>query len=363
VRVRMGLHTGEPQRSTEGYVGLDVHRAARIMSAGHGGQVLLSQTTRELVEHALPEGVQLVDLGAHRLKDLQQPGRLFQLAIAGFPADFPPLKTLDRSPNNLPLQPTVFIGREKEIADVVARLCRQEVRLVTLTGPGGTGKTRLGLQVAAEVSDRFADGVFFVDLAPLSDPGLVIPATAQVLEIKEFSGQPLLEHLKASLREKRLLLLLDNFEQVVQAAQPVAELLAACPHLKLLVTSRMALHVRAEHEFAVPPLTLPDPNHLPDLVALSQYEAVALFIQRAGGTARLLGDQHHRSSCCRDLCASGWPAPGHRTGSSSQQTLSAAGAALAAHTTADSVNRRRTRCTGPPADVARYACMELPVAG
>jgi len=281
LRVRMGLHTGEPQRSLEGYVGLDVHHAARIMSAGHGGQVLLSQTTRELVEHALPEGIRLLDLGVHRLKDLQQPGRLFQLAIAGLPDDFPPLKTLDRFPHNLPIQPTPFIGREKEVAAVAARLCHEEVRLVTLTGPGGTGKTRLALQVTAEVSDRFADGAFFVDLAPLSDPELVIPAAAQVLGIKEIGGQPLLELLKASLREKRLLLLLDNFEQVVQAARPVAELLATCPHLKLLVTSRMALHVRAEQEFAVPPLALPDLKRLPDLVALSQYEAVALFIQRA----------------------------------------------------------------------------------
>ena len=281
VRVRMGLHTGEPALTNEGYIGRDVHRAARIMSAGHGGQVLLSQTTRELVEQALPEGVQLLDLGAHRLKDLQQPGRLFQLAIAGFPAHFPPLKTLDHFPNNLPIQPTAFIGREKEVAAVAARLCREEVRLVTLTGPGGTGKTRLGLQVVAEVSDRFADGVFFVDLAPLSDPELVISAIAQVLAIKEIGGQPLLELLKASLREKRLLLLLDNFEQVVLAAPPLAELLAACTHLKMLATSRMALHVRTEHEFEVPPLTLPDLKRLPDLAALSQYEAVALFIQRA----------------------------------------------------------------------------------
>src|SRR5437763_121258 len=178
VHVRMGLHTGEPQRSAEGYVGLDVHHAARIMSAGHGGQVLLSQTTRDLVEHTLPESVHLVDLGAHRLKDLQRPSKLFQLAIAGLPNDFPPLKTLDNSPNNLPLQPTPFIGREKEIATVVALLHREDVRLVTLTGPGGTGKTRLGLQVAAAVSDWFADGVFFVNLAPLSDPELVIFAVA-----------------------------------------------------------------------------------------------------------------------------------------------------------------------------------------
>ena len=229
----------------------------------------------------MPEGVSLLDVGAHRLKDLQQPSHLFQLVMAGLPADFPPLKTLDVHLHNLPVQPTPLIGREKEVSILQDLLHREEVRLVTLTGPGGIGKTRLGLQVTAELSDRFADGVFFVNLAPLSNPELVLPAIAEVLDVKEIGGQPILSLLHAYLREKRLLLLLDNFEQVVRAALQVAELLASCPKLKVLVTSRMALHVRVEQEFAVPPLTLPDPKRLPDLVVLSQYEAVALFIQRA----------------------------------------------------------------------------------
>jgi predicted ATPase/class 3 adenylate cyclase/DNA-binding CsgD family transcriptional regulator len=281
VRVRMGLHTGEPQHSAEGYVGLDVHHAARIMSAGHGGQVLLSQTTSDLVEHTLPEEVSLVDLGAHRLKDLQQKSQLFQLVIGGLPADFPPLKTLDSSPNNLPLQPTPFIGREKEVNTVQQLLLREEVHLVTLTGPGGVGKTRLALQVAAELSEHFADGTWFVSLAPISDPDLVIPVITQTLGLREAQDQSPLEQLKDSLHEKKMLLLVDNFEQVVSAAMPVADLLTVCPRLKVLVTSREVLHVRAEREFPVPALALPDAKHLPDPVMLSQYEAVALFIERA----------------------------------------------------------------------------------
>jgi class 3 adenylate cyclase len=217
VRVRMGLQTGEPLLSAAGYVGLDVHRAARIMSADHGGQVLLSQTTHDLVEHDLPDGVSLRDLGAHRLKDLQYPIRLFQLVISRLSADFPPLKTLDSHLNNLPIQPTSLIGREKEVASVQHLLDREDVRLLTLTGPGGIGKTRLGLQVAAELSECFVDGVYFVNLAPISDPVLVIPTIAQTLDVKEIADQPLLGLLSAFLREKRLLLMLDNFEQVIRA--------------------------------------------------------------------------------------------------------------------------------------------------
>src|SRR2546421_2906710 len=281
VRVRMGLHTGEPQLSAGNYVGLDVHRAARIMSAGYGGQVLLSATTQELVKHDLPDGVSLRDLGEHRLKDLQRATHLYQLIIAGLPADFPPLKTLDTYHHNLPVQLTHLIGREKEVASVQQLLRRQNVRLLTLTGPGGTGKTRLGLQVSAELSDLFSDGVYFVNLAPVSDPSLVVPAIAQALDLKETGDQPLLDILKMSLRDKQLLLLLDNFEQVVSAASQVTDLLAACLNLTIIVTSRAVLHVQGEQEFAVPPLSMPDPKHLPDMETLSQFEAVALFLARA----------------------------------------------------------------------------------
>ncbi len=281
MRVRMGLHTGEPSRTPEGYVGMDVHRAARIMSAAHGGQVLLSQATATLVEQDLPDDMGLRDLGEHRLKDLGRPRHLFQLVISGLPADFPRLKTLDTYQHNLPVQLTPFIGREQELSTVQGLLRREDVRLLTLTGPGGMGKTRLGLQVAAELSDRFADGVFFVNLAPISDPALVMSTIAQTLNMREVTGQPWLERLREELQGKQMLLLLDNFEQVVSAAREVVELLAACPQLKVLVTSREVLHVRAESEFTVPPLTLPDTKHLSDLAALSHNAAVALFLQRA----------------------------------------------------------------------------------
>ncbi len=281
VRVRIGLHTGEPRLSAEGYVGLDVHHAARIMSAGHGGQILLSHTTHGLVEQYLPEDTYVRDLGEHRLKDLQRPSHLFQLCVVGLPADFPPLKTLDASPNNLPLQPTPFIGREKEVTTVGHLLRRPEVCLVTLTGTGGVGKTRLGLQVATDLLDDFASDVYFVPLAPISDPDLVVPTIAQALGIQEAGDRPLPEQLREYLHDRHLLLLLDNFEQVLAAAPRLSDLLSGCPHLKILVTSRAVLHIRGEHEFPVPPLALPDCAHLPESETLSQYASVALFLERA----------------------------------------------------------------------------------
>ena len=281
VRVRMGLHTGEPSLGPGGYVGLDVHRAARLGAAGHGGQVLLSEATRVLVERELPEGASPRDLGEHRLKDLPRPERVFQLVIPSLPAEFPPLRSLGARPNNLPLQRSPLIGREREVAEVERLLLREDVGLLTLTGPGGTGKTRLALQVAAEVLDRFEDGVFFVALAPLADPGLVGSAIAQALGVRESGERPLLDSLKDYLREKRLLLVLDNFEHLLAAAPVVSELLGANPGLKVLVTSRAVLHLYGEHDYPVPPLALPARQPLPPLEALTQYETVRLFIERA----------------------------------------------------------------------------------
>lgn len=223
IRVRMGLHTGAADEQDGDYFGPPLNRVARLMSTGHGGQVLLSQTTFDLVRDALPAGAGLRDLGEHRLKDLQRPERIFQFVAPDLPSDFPPLKSLDRRPHNLPAQATPLIGREKEIQAARERLLHSDVRLLTLTGPGGTGKTRLALQVAAEALDDFEQGAFFVALAPLSDPGLVISTVAQALGVKEAPGQPLLDSLKDYLRDKSLLLALDNLEPARQALSEEAQ--------------------------------------------------------------------------------------------------------------------------------------------
>jgi predicted ATPase/class 3 adenylate cyclase len=278
VRVRMGLHTGEGTVSGDSYVGIDVHRAARIAAAGHGGQVLISAATRMLAETALPEGVSLEDLGEHRLKDLSRPEHISQLVIAGLESSFPPIRSLNEVPNNLPTQLTSFVGRDRELAEAGQLL--EEARLLTLTGPGGTGKTRLALQLAADATEQFSDGVYFVPLGPIEEASLVVPTIAQAVGVSDPGGRAL-DRLQEHLSGKRVLLVLDNFEQVQDAATEVGELLARLPQAKVLATSRSPLHVYGEQEYPVPPLGLPDPSHLPDLESFSQFAAVALFVERA----------------------------------------------------------------------------------
>src|SRR5262249_54391216 len=248
-------------------------RIARLLAAGHGGQTLLSQPTYELVRDYLPKGVRLRDLGQHRLKDLVRPEHVYQVDAPDLPGDFPPLKTLAARPHHLPVQRSPLLGREREVAELVALLRRPEAGLVTLTGPGGVGKTRLALQVAAEVLDGFADGAFLVPLAALTDPELVVSAIATALRVPETGGRSLLATLQDALRDKRLLRVLDNFEQVVAAARAVAELLRVAPGLKVLVTSRVVLHLRGEQEYPIAPLALPDPTRPPPPETLSQYAA------------------------------------------------------------------------------------------
>ena len=280
VRVRMGLHTAESHFGATGYVGIDVHRAARICAAGHGGQVLLSQTTYNLLEGSLPQGVSWRDLGEHRLKDLNRPQRLYQIDISGLPSEFPQLKSLDVLPNNLTIQLTSFIGREHEMAEIKDLLVK--TRLVTLTGAGGSGKTRLAQQIATDLLQKFMDGVWLAELAPLADPTFVVPTVSSALGYREATGRPILDALIDYLRPKNLLLILDNCEHLITACAEFADrLLQTCPQMQILATSREPLNITGETIYSVPSLSLPDVHHLPPLESVSEYEAVQLFVERA----------------------------------------------------------------------------------
>jgi predicted ATPase/class 3 adenylate cyclase len=281
LRVRMALHTGTVAAEAGDYLGPPLNRVARLLAAGHGGQVLLSRATWELVRDELPQGIELRDLGERRLKDLTRPEHIFQLIAPDLPAPAAALNTLDSQTTNLPVQTTALVGREREVSAACELLRRGDVRLLTLIGPGGIGKTRLGLQVAAELLDEFADGVFFVPLAALREHALLLPTIAQTLGVHAAGGQSLEASLESHLRDKQLLLLLDNFEQIADAAPALGALLRAAPALKALVTSRAPLRLSGEQEYVVPPLALPARKRLPPLAVLSQYDAVALFIARA----------------------------------------------------------------------------------
>ena len=280
VRVRMGVHSGEAAETSAGLVGMDLHRAARIAAAAHGGQVVVSAATAGLLRDALPEGFCLKDLGLHRLKDLGRPEQIFQLEADGLPAAFPPLRSLDNPQlrHNLPAQVSTFIGRDAELAEV--RRLVTTSRLVTLTGTGGAGKTRLALQVAAGLLDGSGDGVWFADLAPLGDPDLVAVTVANVLGIRREPGRPVLDTLVDVVGQGHLLVLLDNCEHVIGACAKLADaLLRGCPNLAVLTTSREPLGIDGELVHRVPSLVTPADGD--DVDAIVNTEAVRLFADRA----------------------------------------------------------------------------------
>ena len=282
LRVRLALHTGSAEERDGDYYGPTLSRVARLLAAAHGGQVLISAATQELARDQLPADASLRDLGEASLKDLARPERVFQLLHPALAADFPALRSLDNPalPNNLPQQLTSFIGRGKELAEIRALL--GGTRLLTLTGAGGSGKSRLSLQAAADVLDQYEGGVWFVKLASLTDPALVPQTVADALGVSEEAGKASVRTLTDWLRPRRLLLVLDNCEHLIAAcAALAAELLRACPGVHLLASSREPLGVAGEQAYRVPSLSLPDPKKGETAVALSQYEAVSLFIERA----------------------------------------------------------------------------------
>jgi predicted ATPase/class 3 adenylate cyclase len=284
VRVRMGVHTGEAEVRQDDYVGLDVHRAARICSAGHGGQVLISSSTRELVGDELPGDVAFRDLGEHRLKDLDRPEQLFQVVVGDLPADFPALASLSPGSlgaNALPPSPNRTIGRADDVRAIADRLLVEGVRLLTLTGPGGVGKTRLGLEAARAVKSDFADGAYFVSFAALQRPEDVPATVVKTLAIVVLSGESADQAAERFLAAKHLLLVVDNFEHVLAAAPFIGRLLDACPALTVLATSREPLSLHAEQRYPVSALALPAQTMPEQADALAEVDAVALFCARA----------------------------------------------------------------------------------
>jgi predicted ATPase/class 3 adenylate cyclase len=302
VRVRMGVHTGEAEESPAGPVGLDVHRAARIAGVAHGGQVLLSEAAAALLRDSLPTGAGLRDLGVHRLKDLGRPERLFQLTAAGLGSDFPPLRSLGNPTllNNLPVELSTFIGRDAEVKQV--RSLVESARLVTLTGSGGAGKTRLSLQAAAELLDETGDGVWLVELATVTDPGAVPSAIAAVLGISAQPGREILDTLTDALVPQRLLIVLDNCEHLIDACAKTADaILRRCPHVHLLATSREPLGIAGETIYRVPSLSLPPEDEAGSSPA-ELSDAVVLFLDRARQQGVSLTVDEHTGPLITSVC-------------------------------------------------------------
>jgi predicted ATPase/class 3 adenylate cyclase/uncharacterized protein HemY len=301
LRVRMALHTGTAEERDSDYFGPPLNRVARLLSTGHGSQILLSGPTTELVRHRLPPGASLRDLGQHRLKDLLRPEQVYQLLHPDLPDNFAPLKSLDIRPHNLPLQVTSFVGREREMQEVKQLLAT--TRLLTLTGSGGTGKTRLSLQVAADLLEEKSDGVWLVELAPLTDPPLVPQAVASALAVREEAGQPLLETLVENLKTKQVLLILDNCEHLLSGCAALADrLLRSCPQVQILASSRERLGTAGETAYPLPSLQTPDPRRLPSVEDLTEFAAVRLFLDRTMAAAPSFRLTHQNAAAVAQVC-------------------------------------------------------------
>ncbi|MDP9484058.1 MAG: tetratricopeptide repeat protein [Chloroflexota bacterium] len=304
IRDRMGLHTGEPRNASEGYVGLDVHRAARICAAGHGGQILISQTTRDLIAEELRPPLGVVDLGAHRLRSLDGQQRLYQVSGPGLARDFPPPRTSDAPRNNLKLEVTSFIGRERELEQASRIL--EHSSILTLTGPGGVGKTRVGLRLARVLMDQFEDGAWVVDCGALTDPDFVLPSVVSTIGLTESAGRPLLAAIVDYLKSKRLLLVLDDADPVLAECAELAGALArSCSAVRVVVTSREALGVPGEAILPIASLGTPEVGSTVDARDLGTVDACRLFVERASAVQPTFGltDQNARSvaQLCRRL--------------------------------------------------------------
>jgi len=301
IRVRMGLHTGEAELRDGDYYGSTLNRAARIMGIGHGGQILVSEITLRVAREHLPQKISILDLGLHQLKGLNRPERIYQLNTRGLQHEFPPLKSLSRATNNLPSQLTSFIGRECELAETKSRL--DGTRLLTLIGPGGTGKTRLSIELGSQILSTFKDGVWLVEFAPISDPSLIMQTIASVINIREIPGTPLKGLVHDYLREKHLLLILDNCEHLVEASAQVADdLLHIAPNIKIIASSREALGINGETVYRVPSLSLPEQADVTKDAAMG-FESVQLFVDRASAANRKFQLTDEDASFVAQICS------------------------------------------------------------
>ncbi|MGA9944267.1 MAG: adenylate/guanylate cyclase domain-containing protein, partial [Candidatus Cybelea sp.] len=304
LRMRMALHTGVAQERNGDYFGPAVNRVARLLAIGHGGQVLVSGTAADLLQGEMPPQSSLRDLGAHRLKDLARPEQVYQLVAPDLPERFPALRSLDQLPNNLPRRLTSFVGREEVVAEVAALI--ERFPLVTLVGTGGAGKTRCAVQVAADVLDGSGDGAWLAELAPITDPALVSSVIAQALNVPERPNCPVLDTLLAYLKRKRLLLILDNCEHVIDEARSVAgAILQGCPEVRILATSREGLNIAGEETYRMPSLAIPSNAEILSTAEAARYSAVQLFVDRALSSDKRFvlteGNAPHVAEICRRL--------------------------------------------------------------